>query len=359
MESSHRIVRIYLTIWTNTFVALEKPYKKVSPLWWWIQNLFTWTNRTHVLFISVWCQWTGSRNQSIESKKACGADNIGAKIIQTCPDIFAQNWTVIFNRAMQDGEYPAQMKIAKVIALYKKGERYKANNYRPISLLSCFNKIFERLLSKRLIKFFDDNNLIFKFQFGFRKLYSTTLALIEFTDCIRGFLDDGNYAISKIFDLTKAFDTVDHEILLHKLDSYGIRGHVNNFFRSSLNDRSQFTEFNGEKSTLRSVKCGIPQGSVLGPLFFALYINDLHRAVGEEHVRLFADDTALFLWNRNLTTLVESAKAKFIDLHTWCARNKFIINNEKTNFILFHTLNKPIPNNFNSIETDVIKIERV
>ena len=95
---------------------------------------------------------------------------------------------------------------------------------------------------------------------------------------------------------------------------------------------------------------------MLGPLFFALYINDLHRAVGEEHVRLFADDTALILWNRNLTTLVESAKAKFIDLHTWCVRNKLIINNEKTNFILFHTVNKPIPNNFNSIETDVMKI---
>ena len=128
---------------------------------------------------------------------------------------------------MQDGEYPAQIKIAKVIALYKKGERYKAYNYRPISLLSCFDKTFERLLSKRLIEFFDDNNLIFKFQFGFRKLYSTTLALIEFTDSIRGFLDDGNYAIRIFVDLTKAFDTVDHEILLHELDSYGIRGHVN------------------------------------------------------------------------------------------------------------------------------------
>ena len=168
--------------------------------------------------------------KALNPKKACGADNIGAKLIQTFPDIFAQNLTVIFNRAMQDGEYPAQMKIAKVIALYKKCERYKANNYRPISLLSCFNKIFERLLSKRLIKCFDDNNLIFKFQFGYRKLYSTTLALIEFTDSIRGFLDDGNYAISIFIDLTKAFDTVDHEILLHKLDSYGIRGHVNNFF---------------------------------------------------------------------------------------------------------------------------------
>ena len=174
--------------------------------------------------------------------------------------------------------------------------------------------------------------MIFKFQLGFRKLYSTTLALIEFTDSIRGFLDDGNYAISIFVDLTKAFDTVDHEILLHKLYSYGIRGHVNKFFRSYLNDWRQFTEVNGEKSTLRSVKCGVPQGSVLGPLFFALYINDLHRAVGEEHVRLSADDTALFLWYRNLTTLVESAKAKFTDLHTWCVRNKLIIKKIRNQF---------------------------
>ena len=108
--------------------------------------------------------------------------------------------------------------MAKVIAVYKKGKRYEANNYRPISLLSIFDKLLEKLLCRRVIKFLNVNNMLFQFQYGFRKLHSTTLAFIEFTDSVIRFLDDGNYAISIFVDLTKAFDTVDHEILLYKLD---------------------------------------------------------------------------------------------------------------------------------------------
>ena len=136
------------------------------------------------------------------------------------------------------GEYPTQLKIAKVIALFKKGQKSQLNNYRPISLLSCFNKMFEKILSKRQVKFLEI--ILFKYQYGFRKLYSTTLALIEFTDKIIQYLDEGNYCISIFVDLTKAFDTVDHEILLQKLEHYGIRGHANDFFRTYLTNRQQY-----------------------------------------------------------------------------------------------------------------------
>ena len=150
------------------------------------------------------------------------------------------------------------LKVAKVIALFKKGDKNQPNNYRPISLLSCFNIIFEKLLCKRLVKFLEVNRILFEYQYGFRKLYSTTLALIEFTDNIIKFLDEGQYCMSIFVDLTKAFDTVDHEILLDKLDRYGIGGHANRFFRSYLSDRHQYTVINGVKSTLKDITCGVP-----------------------------------------------------------------------------------------------------
>ena len=205
--------------------------------------------------------------------------SIGAKIILLCPDFFANNLTTIFNKALEIGEYPTLLKIVKVIPLYKKGQKCQANNYRPISLLSSFNKIFEKILCKQLTNFLQCNNVLFKYQFGFRKLYSTTLALIEFTDKVRSLLDEVNYVISIFVDLTKAFDTVNHEILLYELDRYGIRGHANAFFRSYLTDRKQFTIVNGVESELEGIGCGVPQGSVLGPHFFALYIKLLENII--------------------------------------------------------------------------------
>ena len=154
----------------------------------------------------------------LNPRKSSGADNIGASLGQLCPTVFAENLTKIYNSAMAKGEYPAQIKITKVIALYKKGEKYNPGNYRPISLLSCLNKLFEKILCKRLVRFLEINHILFDYQFGFRKLHSTTLVLIEFTDSIRKVLDEGNYAISVFVDLTKAFDTVDHEILLDKME---------------------------------------------------------------------------------------------------------------------------------------------
>ena len=204
-------------------------------------------------------------------------------------------------------------------------------------------KYLKKILCKLLTNFLQCNNVLFKYQFGFRKLYSTTLALIEFTDKVRSLVDEGNYVISIFVDITKAFDTVDHEILLYKLDRYGIRGHANAFFRSYLTDRKQFTIVNGVESELKGIGCGVPQGPVLGPLFFALYINDLHKDIGEDYLRLFADDTALFSWHSNLTALTTEIKSKFTNLYNWCIANKLTINDDKTKFMLFHTINKPVP----------------
>ena len=179
------------------------------------------------------------------------------------------------------------------------------------------------------------------------------------TDNIKRLLDERNYVIGIFIDFKKAFDTVDHEILLRKLYCYGIRGHANMFFRSYLINRRQFTVANGVQSDIGFVKCGVPQGSVLGPLFFLLYINDIYRAVGCNAVRLFADDTSLLSYGLNLNDAIIEAKELFDKLYHWCVANKLSINSNKTNFVLFHMKNKPVPNDFDSIQTNHMTIGRV
>ncbi|CAL4070075.1 unnamed protein product, partial [Meganyctiphanes norvegica] len=147
---------------------------------------------------------------------------------------------------------------------FKKGDKSNMTNYRPISVLSCINKIFEKLLHKRLYTYINKLNLFYEFQFGFREGYSTTMALTEITDGIKKSLDEKNYVLGIFIDLTKAFDTVDHSILLDKLNHYGIKGKANDLFRSYLTNRKQFTQINGVKSPQQSINCGVPQGSVLG-----------------------------------------------------------------------------------------------
>ena len=249
--------------------------------------------------------------------------------MQLCPDIFAFNLTKIYNTSLETGEYPPAGKVAKDIALFKSGTRYDTNNYRPISLLSCFNTIFEKLICKRLTSVLEVNKILYCYQYGFRKLHSTTLALIEFTDAIRRFLDQGQHVISVFIDLRKAFDTVDHDILLYKLSRYGIRGHANNFFKSYLNNRKQFTYINGVKSSLRDFTCGVPQGSVLGPILFLIYVNDLQYSMPNACLRLFADDTALVVNNSNIDTLIVDVKHKLKIVHEWCTCNKLTINDTK------------------------------
>ena len=166
--------------------------------------------------------------------------------------------------------FPSALKLAKVIPVYKKDSKLDFSNYRPISLLSNLDKIMEKLMYTRTVKFFNNNNLFYLLQFGFKQNYSTTHALISITETIRKYLDEGKFACGIFVDLQKALDTVEHDILLTKLEHYGVRGLANDWFKSYLSDRKQYVSINGHDSNLDSVLYGVPEVSVLGPLLFLI-----------------------------------------------------------------------------------------
>ena len=236
---------------------------------------------------------------------------------------------------MTTGVVSKKMKIAKIIPIFKKGDSCEPSNYRPISLLSVFDKLFEKIVCRKTVSFLERNKVIYDYQFGFRKNHSTTLALLEVTDKIYKLLDEGNYVAGVFFDLQKAFDTVDHAILLHKLSNYGIRGIVHKWFESYLTDRMQYTTVSEHCSKPLTVNCGVPQGSVLGPLLFILYMNDISRAVSDAKIKLFADDTNMFTHDKDLTVLTRKCNKYLGEINSWFLANRLSLNVQKTCYMLF------------------------
>ena len=227
------------------------------------------------------------------TSKSIGPNSIPNQIIKLISKYISAPITNICNKAFSTGIYPDILKISKVIPIHKKESKIEVSNYRPISLLSNINKILEKLIFNRLYKFLELHNCIYQQQYGFRAKYSTEHAVLSMADEIREAMGKNNTAIGVFVDFQKAFDTVNHNILLKKLEHYGIRGIVNNLFKSYLTNRQQYVTINGSESSMKYIHHGIPQGSVLGPLLFLIYINDLHTCIKNSETRHFADDTNL------------------------------------------------------------------
>ena len=273
---------------------------------------------------------------SLNSSKVSGPFSIPVcllKLLKTCISFPLE---FIFNISFSSGCVPDQFKLANVIPVHKKDSVTCMNNYRPISLLSIFNKILEKLVYNRLITFIEKYNVLYDKQFGFRRNHSTLHATLLITDKIQRAIEDGLFSCGIFLDFSKAFDTVDHNILLKKLSHYGIRGIANDWFASYLSNRRQYVTIGSIKSEDTLITHGVPQGSVLGPLLFLLYINDFSKCSNVFDFHIFADDTNLFYSNSNLAELESIVNYNLKMVSDWLTANKVSLNIDKTNFIIFH-----------------------
>ena len=277
---------------------------------------------------------------SLDESKSTGNCTIPTKLIKLAKHDISIPFNEICNSSFAEGIFPDKNKIAKVIPSFKKGSTKDVNNYRPISLLSIFSKIMEKLMATRLNDFFELHSIICPNQFGFRAGFSTSHSLISITENIKKTIEEKKFGCGVFIDLKKAFDTVNHNILLQKLEHYGIRDIALSWFRSYLTNRKQFVMVNGTDSATQLVTCGVPQGSVLGPLLFLIYINDLPNISSKLKFFLFADDTNIYLESDDLMSLEKTMNRELKKLYDWLCVNRLSLNISKTNFVLCHAINK-------------------
>ena len=280
------------------------------------------------------CSTVFSLLSKLCKSKATGLDKISARLLRECADLVASSLCAIFNRSIVSGVFPTEWKSTKVIPLFKQGERSDLNNYRPISIIPVVAKVFERIVYNQFYEYLTVNNLISCNQSGFRSLHSTATALLEATDNWAFNIDKGNVNAVIFLDLKKAFDTVDHSILLSKLKAYGVGSNSFNWFKSYLDNRMQKCFVNGSLSDSQPLICGIPQGTILGPLLFLLYINDLPNCLANAHPRMYADDTHLTFASNDVAHLEENMNDDLDKITEWLTANNLTLNSSKTEFML-------------------------
>ena len=267
--------------------------------------------------------------------KSCNVDDISVYIIKQNALLFARPLSFLFNQSVNTGTFPERLKHARITPIYKKGSKSDLNNYRPISNLNILSKIFEKTMKVYLVDFISKYNIINPKQFGFQKNKSTEDALINFSEHLYSQLDNSKSTLSIFIDFSKAFDTVPHNILLEKLKYYGIRGIILDWFADYLKSRSQHTIFENCASQSSLLSLGVPQGSVLGPILFLIFINDLPHVSDFFSTYLFADDANLSASGDDATLLINRANFELFKYNNWFISNRLTINILKTYYVLF------------------------
>lgn len=298
------------------------------------------------------------------NKKSCGEDNVPMIIIKKVIHLIAQPLVHIFNTSFSTNTFPLLFKTSTIVPIHKKGSLTDLNNYRPISLLNNFGKVLEKIVGQRLNHHLESQNLLSEQQFGFRANKSTSDAVSSFLFHLDTMLSSKLHVIGIFCDLKKAFDLVDHSILLSKLSNFSIGDSTQRWFSSYLSMRQQKVKVSDCRggvvfdtfSSLLPVRAGVPQGSVLGPILFLLYINDLDRCDTSAKFVLFADDTSILVGGNNYKNVVEKTQSTLSIVSSWFMNNKLTLNKDKTSFMYFKS--RPIAAQL-QISTPLLTIQSV
>ena len=308
--------------------------------------------------------------KSMEPKKSKDLDGLSSHLLKFLNTTISVPLAHIFNLSLEKGIYPDRLKSSRVVPIFKDGNSKLCDNYRPITIVSTLAKVLDKIVATKLYNHLDINKLIYKFQFGFQKNLSTENNLLHLTNYITKSINSGKYCIGIFLDLRKAFDVVNHDILLKKLAYLGVKDIELKWFSSYLSNRQQCTDINGQLSSFKSILISVMQGSVLGPLLFLCFINDMFKS-SELTSLLFADDTACLASHENIDELFEFCNTELKKLTDWFAANKISVNAKKCKYIIFHNKGKKIntdnlkismsSNEFNSSTdlSNVIHLDRV
>ena len=274
----------------------------------------------------------------LPSKNSAGHDDLSNKVIKYIGSVIAEPLSIIINQSFDTGIFPNVLKLAKVLPIFKKDDNQIFTNYRPISLLPVISKIFEKVSYIQFYNFLVQNKLLYGGQHGFRTQHSTETALYEFVDKVNNFLDTGYLPLATYLDLSKAFDTLDHSILLAKLNYYGVKNAALSWFQSYLTGRTQYTVFKECSSSTYPLITGVPQGSILGPLLFLVYFNDIYRSSNKVNMIMYADDTTVLfpLSPSNLQRDISVVNQELQNIQAWLSLNKLSLNISKTKYMVFH-----------------------
>ena len=267
--------------------------------------------------------------------------------------------TRICNKSLSSGVFPSQLTVARVTCIFKSGDSENPANYRPISLLSSFSKILEKIIEKQLNQYLYENNILTQNQCGFRRGRSTEHAIHTMVKSIHGSFNEDKFSVGIFLDIKKAFDSLDRNILLQKLKYYGIAGIEWRWFQSYLSDRRQLTMYNNCPSDIKRVDFGVPQGGIVSPLLFLVYINDIVNCSNLAECVLYADDTNLYMSSSSISDLFTTANVALAEYKGWFNANKLTLNAGKTQYMVFHRKQRTLPATLDKIYLNGVEVSHL